>query len=173
MNRLPVCDKKIILILDYLKEHKDNAYNRRQIAEYLWANYSYCDFKTFDQVLREVGEKLYIHVNNQDTETVQIVQYNTKPYTYQFVGSLHNTKLENYQTAMVFDDEPKVSDIEEHIDEAPVAEYIEQSALIEDLKASDKIQYSSVLDNLDELLQSATDKTKMITEILKIIIRNS
>jgi hypothetical protein len=176
LNRLPVCEKKITLILDFLKEYKDNAYNRRQITEHLWANYSFCDYKTFDQLLREVGEKLYVHVNNQDTETVQIVQYNTKPYTYQFVGSLHNTKLENNQIVMVFDEEPKAIDIEETstVEEtSTIDENVEQSNLIEDLKAADKIQFNSLLASLGDLLQSSPDKTKMITEILAVIIHNA
>jgi hypothetical protein len=173
MNRLPVCDKKITMILDFLRARKENAYTRRQIAEYLWENYSFRDYKTFDQVLREVGEKLYIHVNNQDTEPVQIVQYNTKPYTYQFVGALHNTKLENYQTTMVFEDELKVSDVEEPVTENFTSEFMEQAVLIEDLRAADKLQFDSVLGALAELLQSSPDKTKMITEILAVIIQNA
>ena len=176
MNRLPVCDKKITMILDFLKERKDNAYNRRQISENLWANYSYCDYKTFDQLLGEVGEKLYIHVNNLDTELVQIVQYNTRPYTYQFVGALHNTKLENYQTTMVFEDEPKAIETEETStvkETSTIDENVEQSNLIEDLKAADKIQFNSLLASLGDLLQSSPDKTKMITEILAVIIHNA
>jgi hypothetical protein len=187
MNRLPVCDKKITMILDFLKERKDNAYNRRQISEYLWANYSYCDYKTFDQLLGEVGEKLYIHVNNLDTELVQIVQYNTRPYTYQFVGALHNTKLENNQIAMVFEDEPNQPDIQEQVEEVSdvppsvepvliedsVIPPLEESVLIEDLRAADKIKFDSVLEDVEELLRSSTDKTKTIVQILQVIIRNS
>ena len=161
------------MILDFLKERKDNAYNRRQISEYLWANYSFCDYKTFDQLLGEVGEKLYIHVNNLDTELVQIVQYNTRPYTYQFVGPLHNTKLENNQIAMVFEDEPLESDIQEQVEEVSVVPSFEESVLIEDLRAADKIKFDSVLEDLEELLQSSTDKTKTIVQILQVIIRNS
>jgi hypothetical protein len=173
MNRLPVCDKKITMILDFLKERKDNAYNRRQISEYLWANYSYCDYKTFDQLLGEVGEKLYIHVNNLDTELIQIVQYNTRPYTYQFVGALHNTKLENNQIAMVFEDEPKESDLQEQVEEVSVVLPLEESVLIEDLRAADKIKFDSVLEDLEELLRSSKDKTKTIVQILQVIIHNA
>jgi len=173
MNRLPVCDKKITMILDFLKAHKNNAYTRRQIAEYLWENYSFRDYKTFDQVLREVGEKLYVHVNNKDTETVQIIQYNTVPYTYQYVGSLHNTKLANYQTAMVFEDEIIVNDIEETVEETDVVDTAEQANLLEDVRAADKIKYYSVLESIEELLQSTSNKTKTICEILQVIIRNS
>jgi hypothetical protein len=173
MNRLPVCDKKITMVLDFLKTYKDNAYTRRQIAEYLWANYSYPEYKTLNQLIGEVGEKLYIHVNNKDTEPVQIVQYNTRPYTYQFVGALHNTKLENYQTVLDFEDEPKVSDIQVQDEEVSAIELSEESALIEDLRAADKLQFESVLGALEELLQSSTDKTKTIVQILQVIIRNS
>ena len=161
------------MILDFLKERKDNAYNRRQISEYLWANYSYCDYKTFDQLLGEVGEKLYIHVNNLDTELIQIVQYNTRPYTYQFVGALHNTKLENNQIAMVFEDEPKESDLQEQVEEVSVVLPLEESVLIEDLRAADKIKFDSVLEDLEELLRSSKDKTKTIVQILQVIIHNA
>jgi hypothetical protein len=173
MNRLPVCDKKITMVLDFLKTYKDNAYTRRQIAEYLWANYSYPEYKTLNQLIGEVGEKLYIHVNNKDTEPVQIVQYNTRPYTYQFVGALHNTKLENYQTVLDFEDEPKVSDIQVQDEEVSVVTPLEESVLIEDLRAADKIKFDSVLEDLEELLQSSTDKTNTIVQILQVIIRNS
>ena len=173
MNRLPVCDKKITMVLDFLKTYKDNAYTRRQIAEYLWANYSYPEYKTLNQLIGEVGEKLYIHVNNKDTEPVQIVQYNTRPYTYQFVGALHNTKLENYQTVLEFEDEPKVSNIQVQDEEVSVVTPLEESVLIEDLRAADKIKFDSVLEDLEELLQSSTDKTNTIVQILQVIIRNS
>ena len=173
MNRLPVCDKKITMILDFLKTYKDNAYTRRQIAEYLWANYSYPEYKTLNQLIGEVGEKLYIHVNNKDTEPVQIIQYNTRPYTYQFVGVLHNTKLENYQTVLDFEDEPEVSDIQMQYEEVSAIESSEESALIEDLRAADKLQYDSVFGALAELLQSSPDKTNTIVQILQVIIRNS
>jgi hypothetical protein len=161
------------MVLDFLKTYKDNAYTRRQIAEYLWANYSYPEYKTLNQLIGEVGEKLYIHVNNKDTEPVQIVQYNTRPYTYQFVGALHNTKLENYQTFLDFEDEPKVSDIQVQDEEVSVVTPLEESVLIEDLRAADKIKFDSVLEDLEELLQSSTDKTNTIVQILQVIIRNS
>jgi hypothetical protein len=165
------------MILDFLKSNKDNAYNRRQIAEYLWANYSYCAFKTFDQVLREVGEKLYIHVNNRDTETVQIVQYNTVPYTYQYVGSLQNTKLENYQTVLDFEEESKCiqNTIEEEVVPIqPVEGHIseEQSLLMEDVKAASKINLQYDPDSLRLYLNTVPNKHEVVKEMMQILIEH-
>ena len=111
MNRLPVTEDKLTLILEFLKANQENRYTRRQIGQYLWDNYSYCEFKTFDQILREVSDKISVHVNkyNRYTQTVplQIEEHNTFPFTYQYLDVAKNTTLQNIEvTPKVF--KPKV-----------------------------------------------------------------
>jgi hypothetical protein len=114
MNRLPVTEDKLTLILEFLKANQENRYTRRQIGQYLWDNYSYCEFKTFDQILREVSDKISVHVNkyNRYTQTVplQIEEHNTFPFTYQYLDVAKNTTLQNIEvTPKVFKPTVEVS----------------------------------------------------------------
>lgn len=194
MYRLPITEDKLTLILQFLKENKDHRYTRRQIAQYLWDNYSYCEFKTFDQILREVSDKISVHVNknNRYTQTVplQIEEHNTFPFTYQYLDVAKDTTLHNIEiTPKVFKVEVKeninpqlhfegLMDYEEVVIQEKnvepivqhIVEHTVEATLLEDLKACDFV--SKTNDNKATLihwLNTTDDRPKAISEIIKIL----
>jgi hypothetical protein len=177
MNRLPVCDKKITLMLEFLKSNKDVPYTARQVADYLWSNYSYCDFKTFAQLIGEVGEKLNVHINGKDTEIMQVVRHNTRPATYQWKDPYDNTASADYQTAFDFEEEPKCLQTAKEEEEVIASNIIEedfseeQSLLMEDVKAASKIN-SYNIDLLRQYLSVVSNKHEAIKEIMQVLMEN-
>jgi hypothetical protein len=172
MNRLPVSEDKLTLILNFLKENSSHAYTRRQIAEHLWANYSFCEFKTFDQLNREVSDKLSVHVNKLGRYTqsvpLQVVEHNTSPYTYQYCGELEDTKLENYQISFDYENNPMVFKIE--ADEATDIE--DEAVLVQDVQAAVKINFDLILDSLNDYLKNTSDKQDAVMRVLEVILAN-
>jgi hypothetical protein len=189
MNRLPVSEDKLTLILNFLKENSNHAYTRRQIAEHLWANYSFCEFKTFDQLNREVSDKLTVHVNksNRYTQTVplQVTEHNTSPYSYQYCGELQDTKLENFQLSFDLENNPIVFKIEadetvdietvdiETVDIETVDETVDEAVLVMDVQAAVKINLDLILDSLTRYLEITNDKQEAIMRVLEVIRTNS
>lgn len=175
MNRLPVSEDKLTLILNFLKENSNHAYTRRQIAEHLWANYSFCEFKTFDQLNREVSDKLTVHVNksNRYTQTVplQVTEHNTSPYSYQYCGELQDTKLENFQLSFDLENNPIVFKIE--ADETVDIETVDEAVLVMDVQAAVKINLDLILDSLTRYLEITNDKQEAIMRVLEVIRTNS
>ena len=175
MNRLPVSEDKLTLILNFLKENSNHAYTRRQIAEHLWANYSFCEFKTFDQLNREVSDKLTVHVNksNRYTQTVplQVTEHNTSPYSYQYCGELQDTKLENFQLSFDLENTPIVFKIE--ADETVDIETVDEAVLVMDVQAAVKINLDLILDSLTRYLEITNDKQEAIMRVLEVIRTNS
>ena len=183
MKRLPVTEDKLTLILDFLKENKDNAYTRRQIAQYLWDTYSYCEFKTFDQILREVSDKITKNVNKENyyVQTVprQIEEHNTFPFSYQYLDVTKNTTLQTIETksTVKINDSQQLHFEDFVIDQETVSDQeeiiqimTEEANLLEDVKASDKI--SKLNDNeafLIHWLNTTDDKSKTISQIIKIV----
>jgi len=171
MNRLPVSEDKLTLILNFLKENSNHAYTRRQIAEHLWANYSFCEFKTFDQLNREVSDKLTVHVNksNRYTQTVplQVTEHNTSPYSYQYCGELQDTKLENFQLSFDLENNPIVFKIE--ADETVDIETVDEAVLVMDVQAAVKINLDLILDSLTRYLEITNDKQEAIMRVLEVI----
>ena len=171
MNRLPVSEDKLTLILNFLKENSNHAYTRRQIAEHLWANYSFCEFKTFDQLNREVSDKLTVHVNksNRYTQTVplQVTEHNTSPYSYQYCGELQDTKLENFQLSFDLENNPIVFKIE--ADETVDIETADEAVLVMDVQAAVKINLDLILDSLTRYLEITNDKQEAIMRVLEVI----
>ena len=177
LNRLPVSEDKLSLILSFLKDNPQNAYSRRQIAKHLWNNYSFCDFKTFDQLNREVSDKISKHVNKQNyyTQTVpcQITEHNTFPFTYQYCGEMENTKLEYYQKSFDFENTPKILMTEN--DNAAsshevVDEVADEAILVQDVQAATKINFDLVLDGLSTYLKDANNKQEAVMRVLKVIV---
>jgi len=178
MNRLPVSEDKLTLILNFLKENSNHAYTRRQIAEHLWANYSFCEFKTFDQLNREVSDKLTVHVNksNRYTQTVplQITEHNTSPYSYQYCGELQDTKLENFQLSFDLDNNPIVFKIEaDETEDETEDEVVDEAVLVMDVQAAVKINFDLVLDSLSLYLKDATNKQEAVMRVLQVIVANA
>ena len=175
MNRLPVSEDKLTLILNFLKENSNHAYTRRQMAEHLWANYSFCEFKTFDQLNREVSDKLTVHVNksNRYTQTVplQVTEHNTSPYSYQYCGELQDTKLENFQLSFDLENNPIVFKIE--ADETVDIETVDEAVLVMDVQAAVKINLDLILDSLTRYLEITNDKQEAIMRVLEVIRTNS
>lgn len=175
MNRLPVSEDKLTLILNFLKENSNHAYTRRQIAEHLWANYSFCEFKTFDQLNREVSDKLTVHVNksNRYTQTVplQVTEHNTSPYSYQYCGELQDIKLENFQLSFDLENNPIVFKIE--ADETVDIETVDEAVLVMDVQAAVKINLDLILDSLTRYLEITNDKQEAIMRVLEVIRTNS
>ena len=197
MNRLPVTEDKLTLILEFLKANQENRYTRRQIGQYLWDNYSYCEFKTFDQILREVSDKISVHVNkyNRYTQTVplQIEEHNTFPFTYQYLDVAKNTTLQNIEvTPKVFKPTVEVSispqlqfeglmDYEEVVAEENVVEEVvvavddavedaPEATLIEDIKASDIISKTNDSEaSLINWLNTTDDLHGTMSKIIKIM----
>jgi len=192
MNRLPVTEDKLTLILEFLKANQENRYTRRQIGQYLWDNYSYCEFKTFDQILREVSDKISVHVNkyNRYTQTVplQIEEHNTFPFTYQYLDVSKNTTLQNIEvTPKVFKPTVEVSispqlqfeglmDYEENVVEEvvvalnDVVEDATEATLLEDIKASDIISKTNDSEaSLIHWLDTTDDVHGAMSKIIKIM----
>jgi len=157
--------------LNFLKENSNHAYTRRQIAEHLWANYSFCEFKTFDQLNREVSDKLTVHVNksNRYTQTVplQVTEHNTSPYSYQYCGELQDTKLENFQLSFDLENNPIVFKIE--ADETVDIETVDEAVLVMDVQAAVKINLDLILDSLTRYLEITNDKQEAIMRVLEVI----
>lgn len=198
MNRLPVTEDKLTLILEFLKANQENRYTRRQIGQYLWDNYSYCEYKTFDQILREVSDKISVHVNkyNRYTQTVplQIEEHNTFPFTYQYLDVAKNTTLQNIEvTPKVFKPTVEVSispqlqfeglmDYEEVVvaEENVVEEVVVaigdavedalEATLLEDIKASDIISKTNDSESsLIHWLDTTDDLHGTMSRIIKIM----
>ena len=197
MNRLPVTEDKLTLILEFLKANQENRYTRRQIGQYLWDNYSYCEYKTFDQILREVSDKISVHVNkyNRYTQTVplQIEEHNTFPFTYQYLDVAKNTTLQNIEvTPKVFKPTVEVSispqlqfeglmDYEEVVVEENVVEEVvvavgdavedaPEATLLEDIKASDIISKTNDSEaSLIHWLDTTDDLHGTMSRIIKIM----
>jgi hypothetical protein len=197
MNRLPVTEDKLTLILEFLKANQENRYTRRQIGQYLWDNYSYCEYKTFDQILREVSDKISVHVNkyNRYTQTVplQIEEHNTFPFTYQYLDVAKNTTLQNIEvTPKVFKPTVEVSispqlqfeglmDYEEVVAEENVVEEVvvavgdavedaPEATLLEDIKASDIISKTNDSEAyLIHWLDTTDDLHGTMSRIIKIM----
>ena len=192
MNRLPVTEDKLTLILEFLKANQENRYTRRQIGQYLWDNYSYCEYKTFDQILREVSDKISVHVNkyNRYTQTVplQIEEHNTFPFTYQYLDVAKNTTLQNIEvTPKVFKPTVEVSispqlqfeglmDYEENVVEEVVVavgdavEDAPEATLLEDIKASDIISKTNDSEaSLIHWLDTTDDLHGTMSRIIKIM----
>jgi hypothetical protein len=197
MNRLPVTEDKLTLILEFLKANQENRYTRRQIGQYLWDNYSYCEYKTFDQILREVSDKISVHVNkyNRYTQTVplQIEEHNTFPFTYQYLDVAKNTTLQNIEvTPKVFKPTVEVSispqlqfeglmDYEEVVAEENVVEEVVvaigdavedalEATLLEDIKASDIISKTNDSEaSLIHWLDTTDDLHGTMSRIIKIM----
>jgi len=171
MNRLPVSEDKLTLILNFLKENSNHAYTRRQIAEHLWANYSFCEFKTFDQLNREVSDKLTVHVNKSNRYTqivpLQVTEHNTSPYSYQYCGELQDTKLENFQLSFDLENNPIVFKIE--ADETVDIETVDEAVLVMDVQAAVKINLDLILDSLTRYLEITNDKQEAIMRVLEVI----
>jgi len=177
MNRLPVSEDKLTLILNFLKENSNHAYTRRQIAEHLWANYNFCEFKTFDQLNREVSDKLTVHVNksNRYTQTVplQITEHNTSPYSYQYCGELQDTKLENFQLSFDLDNNPIVFKIEaDETEDETEDETVDEAVLVMDVQAAVKINLDLILDSLTRYLEITNDKQDAVMRVLEVILAN-
>jgi hypothetical protein len=197
MNRLPVTEDKLTLILEFLKANQENRYTRRQIGQYLWDNYSYCEYKTFDQILREVSDKISVHVNkyNRYTQTVplQIEEHNTFPFTYQYLDVAKNTTLQNIEvTPKVFKPTVEASispqlqfeglmDYEEVVAEENVVEEVvvavgdavedaPEATLLEDIKASDIISKTNDSEAyLIHWLDTTDDLHGTMSRIIKIM----
>ncbi len=205
MNRLPITEDKLTLILEFLKENQEHSYTRCQIAKHLWENYSYCDFKTFNKLKGEVSDKITKHVNKEGiyTQTVplQITEYQTVPYTYQYKDVTENTVLGklNPQPKKVVvikntsSIEPQLSfeDLIDQMDsislpeqtseiliqsptEETFEESFEESVLLEDVKACDKVvEIHNYKSSLIHWLTTSNDKQETLVEILKTIAEHA
>ena len=205
MNRLPITEDKLTLILEFLKDNQEHSYTRRQIAKHLWENYSYCDFKPFNKLVGEVSDKITKHVNKEGiyTQTVplQITEYQTVPYTYQYKDVTENTVLGklNPQPKKVVvikntsSIEPQLSfeDLIDQMDsislpvqtsetliqsptEESFEESFEESVLLEDVKACDKVvEIHNYKSSLIHWLTTSNDKQETLIEILKTIAEHA
>jgi len=98
MNRLPIPDPLIDAIIEHLKFNRDSAApTSRQITNYFWENYNYPGSKTWNQLYAEVNAQIAIHKNknnrHKQIRPLQIMEYQTVPYTYGYMDVLENTVL--------------------------------------------------------------------------------
>ena len=175
MYRLPIPETLIDAIIDFLKSNYEKAYTSRQIAQYFWDHYTYCEFKTFDQVYREVNGQLAKHKNKSgiysQTRVLQITEHQTVPYSYQYKDVTENTTLLKVDTdekvIKQLSFEGLIPNEELLIDDIKIEE---EASLLEDIKASDII--NKLHNNKASLvywLETTDDKEGTIAEIMKII----
>jgi hypothetical protein len=167
--RLPVPETLIDAIIDFLKSNYENTYTSRQIAQYFWDNYTYCEFKTFEQVCAEVNAQIAIHKNKKgrytQTRPLQITEYQTVPYTYQYKDLTENTTLQKIDTNKKVITQLNFNDLIENKEVV-----CEDVLLLEDVKAGDitnKINSNKA--SLIHWLDTSDDKPSTIAEIIKII----
>ena len=205
MNRLPVTEDKFTYVIEFLKENRDNAYTRRKLAQYLWDNYSYCEFKTFDEILGEVSDIITKHVNKsgryKQIVPLQIIEHQTHPLTYQYMDVTENTVLREFNSqpdnfveistnknAQLSLEElmDKVGNImspeksietfidkqTEEIVEPPMQESIDESVLLEDLKACEKVfGKQNFKSSLIYWIITSENKQQTLAEIQEIVAK--
>jgi hypothetical protein len=201
MNRLPITEDKLTLILEFLKDNQEHSYTRRQIAQHLWDNYSYCDFKPFNKLIGEVSDKITKHVNKEGiyTQTVplQITEYQTVPFTYQYKDVTENTvlgklnpqpktvvgkkKISSIEPQLSFEDFidqmdtiPSPVQTSETFIQSSTEESFEESVLLEDVKACEKVmEIHNYKSSLIHWLTTSKDKQETLVEILKTIAEHA
>ena len=196
MNRLPVPDVLIVAILELLKSNNDKVYTTRQITQYFWDNYSYPQSKTWKQLNAEVNAQIAIHKNKNGKYTqaypLQVTEYQTIPYTYQYKDVSENTvlgKLNPQPKKDVVNKTTKVEkqmsfeDLMDQVDailspshtvdtliQAPVEKTADESILVEDVKACEKVvEMHDHKSSLIHWIITSNDKQKTMVEILKTI----
>ena len=181
MNRLPVPDTMIDAIIDFLKSNSEESYTSKKIAQHFWDNYTYPDFKTFVQVCAEVNAQIAIHKNKlgrySQTRVLQITEYQTTPYTYQYKDPVVGTTFKCTQTAFDFNEKSKC--IQNIVEEETVPtqedkefESQEQSLLVEDVKAAYKINLQYDPDSLRKYLNNVPNKYEVVKEMMQILIEH-
>ena len=196
MSRLPVPDVFIVSILDFLKSNSDKAYTSRQITEHFWDNYTYPQSKTWKQLNAEVNAQISIHKNKEGRYTqaypLQITEYQTVPYTYQYMDVTENTVIEKNNPKQInvvekvyssnsmqmsfeglMDDDSINQTLEESV-ECFTDNAIEESVLLEDVKACEKVvEIHNYKSSLIHWLATSKDKQETLVEILKTIAEHA
>lgn len=194
MSRLPVPDVFIVSILDFLKSNNDKVYTARQITQHFWDNYTYPQSKTWKQLNAEVNAQIAIHKNKEGRYTqaypLQINEYQTVPYTYQYMDVTENTAIEKNNPKQIvekasslknaqmsfeglLDDDSNNQTLEESM-ECFKDNAIEEATLVEDVKACEKVvEMHNYKSSLIHWLTTSNDKQETLVEILKTIAEHA
>jgi hypothetical protein len=194
MSRLPVPDVFIVSILDFLKSNNDKVYTARQITQHFWDNYTYPQSKTWKQLNAEVNAQIAIHKNKEGRYTqaypLQINEYQTVPYTYQYMDVTENTAIEKNNPKQIvekafslknaqmsfeglMDDDSNNQILEESM-ECFKDNAIEEATLVEDVKACEKVvEMHNYKSSLIHWLTTSNDKQETLVEILKTIAEHA
>ena len=207
MNRLPVPDVFIVSILEFLKSNNEKTYTARQITQHFWDNYTYPQSKTWKQLNAETNAQIAIHKNKEGRYTqaypLQITEYQTMPYTYQYKDVTENTAIEKNNPKQIvekasslknaqmsfeglMDDainqaseasESVEQSIEQSVEgsiEQSVEGSVEESVLLEDVKACEKVmEIHNYKSSLIHWLTTSKDKQETLVEILKTIAEHA
>lgn len=186
MSRLPVPDVFIVSIIDFLKSNNEKVYTTRQITQYFWDNYSYPQSKTWKQLNAEVNAQIAIHKNKEGKYTqaypLQITEYQTVPYTYQYKDVTENTaigknnpKQSSEKTSTPYNVQMSFEGLMDDVVASETSEeYTEESALVEDVKACEKVvEMHNYKSSLIHWLTTSNDKQETLVEILKTIAEHT
>jgi hypothetical protein len=195
MNRLPVPDVFIVSILEFLKSNNEKTYTARQITQHFWDNYTYPQSKTWKQLNAETNAQIAIHKNKEGRYTqaypLQITEYQTIPYTYQYKDVTENTAIEKNNPKQIVEKASSLKNAQMSFEglmddainqaseaseavEQSVEESTEESVLLEDVKACEKVmEIHNYKSSLIHWLTTSKDKQETLVEILKTIAEHA
>jgi hypothetical protein len=192
MNRLPVPDVFIVSILEFLKSNNEKTYTARQITQHFWDNYTYPQSKTWKQLNAETNAQIAIHKNKEGRYTqaypLQITEYQTTPYTYQYKDVTENTAIEKNNPKQIVEKasslknaqmsfeglmDDAINQASESIEQS-IEQSFEESVLLEDVKACEKVmEIHNYKSSLIHWLTTSKDKQETLVEILKTIAEHA
>jgi hypothetical protein len=192
MNRLPVPDVFIVSILEFLKSNNEKTYTARQITQHFWDNYTYPQSKTWKQLNAETNAQIAIHKNKEGRYTqaypLQITEYQTMPYTYQYKDVTENTAIEKNNPKQIVEKASSLKNAQMSFEglmddainqaseaiEQSIEQSIEESVLLEDVKACEKVmEIHNYKSSLIHWLTTSKDKQETLVEILKTIAEHA